>query len=362
VSPRRPRYRLPRGLERAAARAFLSLPARALRRIVGPPIQSPEGYELDLQLEALLYLLKATGEPQLHEGGLERARRRMERSLPLLDLTDVPGVVAFDRLVGGAAGDLRARVYTPVEPKPSRESLHPMPALVWFHGGGFVMGSIESHDGVCRGLAHRAGVVVISVEYRLAPEHPFPAAADDAIASTRWILEHAEGLGVDPRAVAVGGDSAGGNLSAVVAQDLRHDALRPAFQLLVYPATDCTRSTRSHAAFRDGFILSHGSIELFMQSYLPDPKTWTLPKASPLYAPDVAGLPPAMILTAGFDPLRDEGDSYAKKMAAAGVPVEHVPLTGMLHGFFNMAAAVREADRALDRVAGSLRRALARPS
>ena len=278
----------------------------------------------------------------------------------MLDLMDVQDVGVSDRVVGGAIGDLRARVYTPVASPAHGASSRP--ALVWFHGGGFVMGSIESHDGVCRGLASRAGLIVISVAYRLAPEHPFPAPVEDAVAATRWILAHAAELGVDPRAAAVGGDSAGGNLSAVVAQALRGDALRPAFQLLVYPATDCTRSTRSHALFQDGYILSREAIDMFMQSYLPDPKTRTDPRASPFFASDLSGLPPAMVLTAGFDPLRDEGDAYAANLAAAGVVVEHVPLAGMVHGFFSMAGAVREADRTLDRVAGSLRKALAAAS
>jgi acetyl esterase len=346
--------RPPARIEHAAARAFLRLPAPVLRRLAGPPVASPEGFELDVQLQALLWLMRIAQEPPTEQGGVGPARERMERAAPTLDVVGVEDVVTIDRQVDGAAGKLRARLYVP---KGARD---PGPALVWFHGGGFVLGSLDSHDRLCRGIASRAGLVVVSVDYRLAPEHPFPAPVEDGVAATRWVLAHAAGLGIDPRAVAVGGDSAGGNLSAVVARILRDEQLRPAFQLLIYPATDLTRSMASHRHFREGFFLPETTIDWFLAAYAPDPATHTDPRASPLFArpSDLERLPAAMVITAGFDPLRDEGDAYAAKLRDAGVAVEHVCVPGMVHGFMSMAGAVREADRTLERIARSLRRAL----
>jgi len=255
--------------------------------------------------------------------------------------------------VPGAAGPRRVRIYTPASAR-GRAA----PGLVWFHGGGFVVGSIDSHDGICRVLASGAGVVVVSVDYRLAPEHRFPAAVEDAIAATRWLLDHASSVGIDPAAVAVGGDSAGGNLSAVVAQTLKREPRRPAFQLLVYPATDCTRSMASHRHFREGFILTERSIEWFTENYLPAKSFETDPRASPLFATDLRGLAPALVLTGGFDPLRDEGLAYAEKMRAAGVEVEHVCAEGSVHGFINMTGALPESTRMLEIVVARLRKAL----
>jgi acetyl esterase len=259
----------------------------------------------------------------------------------------------LDRTVPGAVGPRQVRVYTPAVARGGGA-----PGLVWFHGGGFVVGSIESHDGVCRAIASRAGVVVVSVDYRLAPEHRFPAGLEDAIAATRWVLEHGSTLGIDPRAVAVGGDSAGGNLSAVIAQTLRSEPRRPAFQLLLYPATDCTRTMVSHQHFREGLILTERSIAWFTENYLPAKSFETDPRASPLFASDLTGLAPALVITAGFDPLRDEGRAYAEKMQAAGVDVEHVLAQGSVHGFINMTGALPESARMLDLVATRLRERL----
>jgi acetyl esterase len=230
--------------------------------------------------------------------------------------------------------------------------------LVWFHGGGFVLGSIESHDGLCRALAAQAGVVVVSIDYRLAPEHRFPAGVEDAIAATRWVLDLSEELGIDPHALAVGGDSAGGNLAAVVAQSLRGGSPPLAFQLLVYPATDATCREPSHRLFQDGFVLTERDIAWFLEQYLPDPRLASDPRVSPLFAEDLTGLPPALVVTAGFDPLRDEGRRYAERMRQSGVTVEHIGSEGSLHGFLNTAGAVREASRVLKLVAERLRNRL----
>jgi acetyl esterase len=306
-----------------------------------------------MQLQVLLRLMRAAREPALHEGSLAEARARVDRHGPLLDVTGVRDIIVTSRHVEGGKGALQARVYTPSsQPKPCG-------ALVWFHGGGFVLGSLDSHDGLCRALASRARVTVVSVDYRLAPEHPFPAAVDDAVAATRWVLAHAAELGVDGAAVAVGGDSAGGNLSAVVTQALREDRARPAFQLLVYPATDMTRGFPSHKFFRDGFILTEASIDWFLRHYLADPTKRTDPRASPLLASDLSRLPPALVITAGFDPLRDEGDAYAERMRRSGVQVQHVRAESLLHGFITTGGSVREAARILDLAARSLSVALA---
>jgi acetyl esterase len=339
-------------IERAVTLTFLALPAAVLRRIVGPPRRSPEGLELEVQTQALIWLMRVSGQPELDEGGVAKGRRSMDRTGSLL-APRVDDVTIEDRAVPGAAGPRRVRIYTPASAR-GRAA----PGLVWFHGGGFVVGSIDSHDGICRVLASGAGVVVVSVDYRLAPEHRFPAAVEDAIAATRWLLDHASSVGIDPAAVAVGGDSAGGNLSAVVAQTLKREPRRPAFQLLVYPATDCTRSMASHRHFREGFILTERSIEWFTENYLPAKSFETDPRASPLFATDLRGLAPALVLTGGFDPLRDEGLAYAEKMRAAGVEVEHVCAEGSVHGFINMTGALPESTRMLEIVVARLRKAL----
>jgi acetyl esterase len=340
-------------VERAAARALLGMPRPLLRRFAGPPVRSPEGYELDLQGQAQLRLMRISKQPELHERGVESGRRSLDRMGPLLEIRGIDDVDTIDRTVPGADGPRRARVYLP------RARRTPGPGLVWFHGGGWVLGSIESHDGVCRVLASRAGVAVVSVDYRLAPEHQFPAGLDDAIAATRWVQGNAASLGIDPAALAIGGDSAGGNLSALVAIELRGAPVKLAFQLLVYPATDLTRSQPSHRLFREGFMLPEPTITWFRGHYLPDLKLESDPRASPLFAPDLSGLPPALVVTAGFDPLRDEGRAYADRLREAGVKVEYVCSEGSMHGFLNTAGAVDESARVLDLISRRLGEALA---
>jgi acetyl esterase len=284
----------------------------------------------------------------------------MDRSLPSLDFAGVRDVVTLERRIPGPAGTMQARLYVP------SAAADPSPGLVWLHGGGWVLGSLDSHDGICRALASRARLIVVSVDYRLAPEHPFPAGADDAVAATRWVLANAAGLGIDPERVAVGGDSAGGNLAAVTSQMLRDDSRRPAFQLLVYPGTDLTRSLPSHQKFREGFFLTEAGIEWFIANAFPDRTALRDPRASPLFAKDLGRLPPALVLTGGFDPLRDEGNAYAEKMRADGTTVELCCAESLPHGFFSMAGSIDEAARMFDLAIRALRSALgsgtARPS
>jgi acetyl esterase len=339
--------------ERTVARAFFGLPTPLLRRVVGAPVRSPEGYELDPQGQAQVLLMRLTRQPDVYQGSVERARRIMEHIGPLLEMRGFDDVQTVDRTLPGADGLRRARVYRPV-----RANRSGAPGLVWFHGGGWVIGSIDSHDGVCRALASRSGVVVVSVDYRLAPEHPFPAAPDDAVAATRWVLENAGSLGIRPAAVAVGGDSAGGNLAALVALNLRGAERVPAFQLLVYPATDLTRSLPSHRFFGEGLMLPEPAMKWFLRNYLPDPVLERDPRASPLFATDFSGLPPALVVTAGFDALRDEGRAYADRLREAGVAVEYVCSEGSMHGFLHTAGANDESARVLDLVARRLHEAL----
>lgn len=345
--------RFPAPVERAVARAFLSLPLPLLRRVIGPPHRSPDGLLLDPQVQGLLWLIDRLRIPPLVGGPVAEVRSALERSAPTLDLERRREVGAYDREVPGAVGPLRARVYVP--PFLPRSGA---PGLVFFHGGGWVVGSIETHDLLCRALAEQASAVVVSIDYRLAPEHRFPAAPEDAIAATRWVLANAAALGLDADKIAVGGDSAGGNLAAVVSIALRDDARRPAYQVLLYPATDLTRSMPSHRLFRDGFFLGSVAADWYLGHYLAAPADATNPLGSPLLADDVSRLPPAFVLTAGFDPLRDEGRAYAEKMEAAGVPVEWVSAEGQPHGFLLLGGAVDEAARVVDLLAERLRAAL----
>ena len=257
-----------------------------------------------------------------------------------------------DRTIPGPAGELRARVYTP-------EGKGPFPGLVFFHGGGFVLCSLDSHDGQCRSLAHGAGCVVVSVDYRLAPEHKFPAAPEDCYAATRWVAEHAADFDVDPTRLAIGGDSAGGNLTAVtalLARDRGGPTLR--FQLLVYPVTDCAFETASYRDNAEGYFLTKSMMRWFWDHYLSDPAHAEDPYASPLRAKDLSGLPPGLCITAEFDPLRDEGESYAERLRKAGVDVVTSRYDGMFHGFFGMAGLLDQGRRAIAEASAALRAAL----
>jgi len=234
-----------------------------------------------------------------------------------------------------------------------------VPALVYFHGGGWVIGDLDTHDTLCRQLAQGGGVVVIAVDYRLAPEHRFPAAADDCIAATRWVAGRAGMLGIDSTRLAVGGDSAGGNLAAVVALAARDARDLPlAYQLLIYPATDQRRGAPSHTTNADGYLLTRDSIRWYHDHYLDDAahdQDW---RASPLLHPDLTGLPPALVLTAGFDPLRDEGAQYAQALGDAGNRVSYVCFERQIHGFVTMGKVLDEANTAVGLCAAELRRAL----
>jgi acetyl esterase len=258
-----------------------------------------------------------------------------------------------DRTVPGAAGDIPVRVYTP-------EGDAPFPVLVYFHGGGWVIGDIETHDDVCRALASRAGCVVVSVDYRLAPEHKYPAPLDDCFAATAYVAHHAAEFGADAACLAVGGDSAGGNLAAVVALMAR-DRGGPAIvhQALIYPVTDFDFGTPSYSDNATGYLLTTATMRWFWDHYLPNAADGAHPHASPLRAESLAGLPPALVITAEYDPLRDEGEAYAARLSEAGVPVTMSRYDGMVHSFVSLAALLPAGDRAITEVATALRAAFA---
>jgi acetyl esterase len=310
---------------------------------------------LDPQAANVLQLVIKAGRPPYHTLSPKEARQlfletRPASTPPAPQIGEVRDITA-----DGPLGAIPLRVYRPGGVSDSRR----LPALVYFHGGGWVIGDLETHDVLCRQLTAEAGVSVISVDYRLAPEHKFPASVDDAWMATRWIAAHANELAIDPARLAVGGDSAGGNLAAVVAL-LARDAGGPriALQSLVYPVTDLAAESQSYADLADGYMLTRDSMRWFRAHYLTkeeDAADW---RVSPLRAPSLAGLPPALVITAGYDPLRDEGEAYARKLREAGVMVDAVCFGGMVHGFVGMGRLIDTAFRAVTLIAGSLRYAL----
>ena len=255
--------------------------------------------------------------------------------------------------IPGPGGEIRARAYAPVA------ASGPMPALIYFHGGGFVAGSLESHDGLCRLLAGEGGFKVIAVDYRLAPEHVFPAALDDALASVLWIEADATALGVDAGRLAVGGDSAGAMLAAIVTQLLREKGgVKLAFQLLMFPNTQIGGETSSLNEFAVGYFLERRAIEYFHSLYLPPDADRDAPNVSPLRARDFAGLPPAYVMLAGYDPLHDEGLAYAEKLRSAGVKVTVADYADMVHCFIYLQTVLPQAHDAISRAAQAVREAL----
>ena len=308
---------------------------------------------LDPQAKALIDLMVARAVPAVHTLSPSEARRfyRERRSFTQ---PDAPALAQIeDRSIAGPHGTVPLRIYRP------RHSGAPLPALVYFHGGGWTIGDLDTHDVLCRQLCLGAGVVVVAVDYRLGPEHRFPAAIDDALAAVRWVQGEAQTLGIDASRIALGGDSAGGNIAAsvsIVMRDAREAA--PAFQLLIYPATDFRHDAPSHAANGKGYLLTTDSIHYYRGHYLAERAQWTDPRASPLLAEDHRGLPPALILTAGFDPLRDEGRQYADALSAAGNAVQYICFERQVHGFITMGRLIDEANTAVDLCAAALRRAL----
>jgi len=313
---------------------------------------------LDPQVEAMLAQLAENPAPKLWEMPLADARATYEGMAAVLDLPDVPIGKTEDISIPGPAGDIPARVYSPVAGGGSA-----LPCLVFFHGGGFMIGNLTTHDALCRTLANEAGVRVVAVDYRLAPEHAYPAAADDCYAAAKWVEANADTLDIDPNSIAVAGDSAGGNLAAVVCLMAKaKKGPEIAFQLLIYPTTDFTDAEQwgSRTEFAEGYFLEKETMRWFEGNYMGgNDAARSEETASPLSAKDLSGLPPAYVITAGFDPLRDEGKAYADALNAAGTKAEYIDYPGMIHGFFNMQAALDVSREAVKVAAQKLAAALA---
>lgn len=308
---------------------------------------------LDPQIEIILGLAKQANLPEVWQLTPDQGREQYLTRVNKLKFSE-PILRTEDRRIAGPGSDLPIRIYTPRELKTGER----LPVLIWFHGGGFVIGSLETHDSVCRMLANRADCIVVSVDYRLAPEAKFPAAVEDCAAAMKWVALHAVEFGGDANCMAVGGDSAGANLAtvmAILARDAAHPKL--VFQLLIYPCVAPEPETPSHYKFKEGYILSRNSITWFYRHYLRSGKDVKDFRFAPLVCEDLSGLPPSLIIVAGYDPLRDEGIEYARKLIESGNRVRLANYEGMVHGFFLMGGAVDAARRAVDESAQALREA-----
>ena len=310
---------------------------------------------LDPSAKRLLDMLAAAGGmPDIAAMTPQQMREGFRRLARSVDLKGVPIGAIQDGELPGPGGPLPYRIYTPQQP-----AARPLPALVFFHGGGCVFGDIDTHDGLCRMLAAESGCAVVSVGYRRAPEHRFPVAVEDSYAATQWVADHAAELGLDAGRIAVGGDSAGAGLAVVVCQMAadRHGP-RIALQLLFCPALDMRAETPSRRDFAEGYFLNQATIDWMLRHYCAADVDLDDPRLSPLRAPQFSGLPPAHIHTAEFDPLRDEGEAYAQALRRAGVPAHYTCHAGMIHYFYAMAGAIPAARTALKAAAGAMRDAL----
>jgi acetyl esterase len=328
-------------LEAAAVRALAALPEAAQRRIAGAPVEI-DGQRLETEVQMLIKLRERDPRPALDTLEVPDARALIEEEAATVrgKVRRMADVRELD------AGGLRARLYVPPEELGG--------LLVYYHGGGHVVGSLDSHDATCRFLAREGRTRVLAVDYRLAPEAKFPAAVEDGLAAYEWAREHAAELDADPERVMVGGDSAGGNIAAVVTQLAER---KPAMQMLIYPVCDLSKKHESYRLFGEGFFLTEANMDWYRGHYLPDEGAARDPRASPLLAEDVSGLPKTYIGIAGFDPLRDEALAYARKLELAGVDVDLVLHEGLIHGYANAVgigrtspAAMRQACRAITRI------------
>jgi acetyl esterase len=307
---------------------------------------------LDPQAKVIIDLIESSGGLTLAPELDPQQLRDLYAALAVPQTIEVHQV--DDTTIPGPDGEIPVRIY-----RPAGEGAKP--AIVFYHGGGWVIGSLETHDGVCRAFANAVDAIVVSVDYRLAPEHPFPAPVNDAFAALEWVHEHADELGVDVEHIAVAGDSAGGNLAAVVAQ-LARDAGDPqvCFQLLIYPVTDYEFDSASMNDNAEGYILSRDAMRWFYSHYLSDPAEGANPRVSPIRGSDLSGLAPALVITAEFDPLRDQGMAYAAAMSDAGTPVVAWTYDGMFHGFFSMIEFIDAGKVAFDDAVSALQVAFER--
>jgi len=306
---------------------------------------------LDPHAQALMQLMIDKGVPPVHTMTPEEARASY-RSRRAFTQPDAPEVFKVeDKEVSANGVNVPVRVYHPH----AAQSHSALPGLVYLHGGGWTIGDLDTHDVLCRSLCLQAGIVVVSVDYRMGPEHKFPAAYDDSVAAFNWTVAQAASLGIDASRIAIGGDSAGGNLAAAACLGLRGQSVQAAFQLLIYPATIMWQDTASYHANGKGYMLTKESIAYYTESYLrnrEDAKDW---RASPQLADSHAGLPPAFVITAGFDPLRDEGLMYANALTKAGVSSQYICFERQIHGFITMGRVMQEANTAVSLCASALK-------
>lgn len=340
-------------LESSTVRALAALPSAVLRRLVGRPIER-DGQQLRPEIQLLLKLMELDRAPKFRELPVAEARAQAvhdARTLrgPVIRLSEVRELE-----VAGATGAIPGRLYVP------DAAYRRGPLTMYLHGGGFVVGDLDTHDNTCRLLAERSGSRVLAIDYRRAPEYPFPAPLEDAVAAFRFTVEHCAEMGADPTAIAVAGDSAGGNMAVGVAQACHADGgPAPVFQLLFYPWLDLAEKRDSYRLFGDGFYLTEADLDWYRDHYVGRDEDALDPRCSPLRAGDLSGLPPAYIATAGFDPLRDEGEEYAGRLRAAGVPVALRRHEGLIHAFINLLTIGRVAREGVVEAAGALRLALA---
>jgi acetyl esterase len=355
------------GFGRQTMRRAVRMPKILARRLYGPPPTNDRGMPLDEQVHIFLNLMEATGQGGIHELELAAARKVYRLSCRVFDRPGPMLESVTNHTASGPYGDIPVRVYRPTSVAQDRllqKNLlkdNRRPALVYFHGGGFVIGGVDTHDGLCRTLAERTESVVISVDYRLAPEHCFPAAIDECVAAYQWVESHADRFSIDPDRIAVGGDSAGANLATVTCQQLVSDGLSaPARQLLIYPSTDNRGGYESQEHFEDGYFLTGPMLHWFSSSYLDGRQDLNSdPRVSPILFDDLHSLPPAFVITAGFDPLRDEGEAYAQRLADAGVDTTTRCFAGLIHGFITMGGLFDAAEQAIWDICAEFRRSIA---
>jgi acetyl esterase len=344
-------------LAAGAVHTVAALPPSVQRVLAGPP-RVVDGQRLDPEVQVLLRMLDRGSGPSAQIDSVHEARAERTRQARVFEGERFAVARVEELTLPGPAGPFRARLYVP-DPSPGGAAARP-PLLVYLHGGGWVVCDLDTHDNVCRFLARESGALVLSADYRLAPEHRFPAAVDDALAAFRYAAEHAQDLGADPAAVAVGGDSAGGNLATVVSRlAVAEGGPAPAFTLCLYPVTDLSTKHPSYRLFSEGYVLTEAQMDWYREHYLPDEDAAQDPRASPLLADDLSGLAPTYVVTAGFDPLRDEGEAYAQRLREAGVPVALRRHAGLIHGFANATGSTRFGANAMRECAGALRMGVA---
>ena len=313
-----------------------------------------DGLALDSKVQLICDIVEQARTTPIEDLTPAESRAQLTTFARLLGGKPAPVGAVQELLISGPDGDIPARLYRPLDAPEG-----PLPVLVFYHGGGWIQGDLETHDQPCRLLANASGGLVLSVDYRLAPEHKFPAGVDDCLAAFRWVRDNGGEIRADTNCIAVGGDSAGGNLSAVVCQQtVLIGEVGPMFQLLLYPATDSRLATRSFELFADGFFLTRERIDWYLDLYMHDlEKQRQDPRFSPNETKDLSGQPPALVITAGFDPLRDEGHDYHQRLLAAGVKSDYLQYDSMIHAFINMAGVLPQGVDALERSGAALKTA-----